>query len=605
MHATATHRLGLLVAGKYRLDEILASGEGAVLYRAANEETGTVVNVRMRRLIRPGAAESFTKFAKRATTVRHQSLLRTFDYGVIEDRLAYIVEEDRGGKLLSHYLRDNGPMDAMEVAERVADICRGLQAVGKEGLLHLAISPYTIWIGDRTYLAGLGITGGDAVFPTAPAFSSPEQFSEHPASPASDVYSLGHVMWSMLEGQPAIPTSVIELCREIHLSVHPWELPDDLPSPPNFSKIVEKALRKGPGNRYGSATLLCDALEKWLAENSDTLKNVPSLTVEKVPKRTTLPTPGELFDGRYAIERVVGSGGFAKVYKAKDRVTGQEVALKVHARYGNEKQTNEWEERFIREGRVVYSALENPHTVRVYDYGASKDGLLYIAFEYIDGVTLDELKDREGAIDHQRVVHIVRQILESISEAHSKGILHRDLKPGNVMIRRMNGDPDWVKVLDFGVAKVTSPIQGKVERDLTMAGEAVGTPRYMSPEQLRGEDLGFESDIYSIGLIAYELLTGTTAVGGTNRYTIVHQQLQPQSSLLPNDLEIPAPLRVIINMMMRKDRSRRPASARSLRMELERFEPPSTGDTQTMPAVDGGTTTDHTIDMVRPIIDED
>lgn len=599
MHKTATHRLGLLVGGKYRLDEILVSGEGAVLYRAANEETGTVVNVRMRRLIRPGADRAFNTFAKRATTVRHEHLLRTFDYGVMEDRFGYIVEEDPGAQLLSQYLRENGPMPATDVAERIIEVCRGLQAVSQEGLLHLAISPHTIWMGGKTLLSALGVTGGDAVFPTAPAFASPEQFDEKPAIPASDVYSLGHVMWAMLEGQPAIPTSVIELCREIHLSVHPWELPDDLPSPPSFSKIVEKALSKDPERRYRSTALLCDALEQWLAANSDTVKSMPALEVEQRPRRTALPTPGELFDNRYAIERVVGSGGFAKVYKAKDRVTGQEVALKVHARYGDDKERSDWEERFIREGRVVYSELENPHTVRVYDYGASKDGLLYIAFEYIDGLTLDELANREGPIEPGRVVHILRQILHSISEAHSKGILHRDLKPGNVMVRRTMQESELVKVLDFGVAKVTSPIHGRVERDLTMAGEAVGTPRYMSPEQLRGDDLGPESDIYSIGLIAYELLTGAPAVAGKNRYTIVHEQLQTQSALLPNDLAIPAPLRVIINMMMRKERERRPSSARSLRMELERFEPPSTHDTHTMPSVNTGTTSEHTIDIVR------
>lgn len=605
MHSNATHRLGLLVGGKYRLDEILVSGEGAVLYRAANEETGTVVNVRMRRLLRPGADVAFNKFAKRATTVRHANLLRTFDYGVMGDRFAYVVEEDSSAELLAHYLRQRGPMDAMEVADRTIEICKGLQAVSREGLLHLAVSPYTIWIGERTCLSALGVTGGDAIFPTAPAFAAPEQFSDMPAQPSSDVYSLGHVMWAMLEGQPAIPTSVIELCREIHLSVHPWELPDDLPSPPSFSELVEKALSKDPERRYRSAALLCDALERWRAANSDSLKSMPSIEVERRPKRTALPTPGELFDNRYAIDRVVGSGGFAKVYRAKDRVTGQEVALKVHARYGDDSETSDWEERFMREGRVVYSALENPHTVRVYDYGASKDGLLYIAFEYIDGVTLEQLTEREGALDPGRVVHIIRQILHSISEAHAKGILHRDLKPGNVMVRSTHTDPDFVKVLDFGVAKVNTPIQGRVERDLTMAGEAVGTPRYMSPEQLRGEELRNESDIYSIGLIAYELLTGTPAIGGQNRYTIVHEQLQSQSPLLPNELELPTSLRLIINMMMRKERDRRPSSARSLMMELEPFEPPSTQDTQSMPAVTLGPNSDRTIDIVRPTLDDD
>jgi serine/threonine protein kinase len=531
--------------------------------------------------------------------------LRTFDYGVIEDRLAYVVEEDCGGELLSQYLQHHGPMDAMEVANRGIDLCKGLHAVGREGLLHLAISPYTIWIDDKTCLSGLGITGGDAVFPTAPAFGAPEQFSDQPAAPASDVYSLGHVMWAMLEGQPAIPTSVMQLCREIHLSPHNWELPDDLNAPKSFSRIVEKALDKNASERYGSPTLLGDALEKWLAANSDTVKRIPALQVDERPRRTALPTPGELFDNRYAIERVVGAGGFAKVYRATDRVTGQEVALKVHARYGDERQTKDWEERFIREGRLVFSKLENPHTVRVYDFGSSKDGLLYIAFEYIDGLTLDELIQREGPLEPGRVVHIIRQILHSISEAHSKSILHRDLKPSNVMVRNLAGDPDAVKVLDFGVAKVNSELQGRRERDLTMAGEAVGTPRFMSPEQLRGDPLGPESDIYSIGLIAYELLTGHHAIDGANRYTIVHAQLQSQSTLLPNDLEIPAPLRVIINMMMRKDRERRPASANSLRSELERFEPPSSKDTQSMPAVDPQTTNERTIDVVRPTLDDD
>lgn len=243
--------------------------------------------------------------------------------------------------------------------------------------------------------------------------------------------------------------------------------------------------------------------------------------------------PGQVFEGKYTIQRELGRGGFGMVYLAFQEGLDRHVALKV-LRSAVTQTAPSAKERFLREVKII-SKLKHPNTVTIHDFGETYEGSLYMVLEYVEGETLKQVLKREGAQDVLRACDLARQIARSLAEAHRHGIVHRDLKPANVMVTSLDSDRDFVKVLDFGVARLLdSPTD-----DLTSVGlpegerELIGTPRYMSPEQVRGESLTGASDIYGLGLIFYEMLSGMPAVQGDTTMGLITQQISPEPLSLP------------------------------------------------------------------------
>ena len=199
---------------------------------------------------------------------------------------------------------------------------------------------------------------------------------------------------------------------------------------------------------------------------------------------------GRVFVERYEVVQLLGRGGMGAVYQARHLAMDSQVALKVLRRDASG--DLESIERFYREARSA-SRLQHPNTIRVFDFGQSDDGQLFLAMEYLDGHTLRSEVRRVGRMDEARVLHIAEQVARSLGEAHSKGIVHRDVKPENIfLLNDIVGQPDFVKVLDFGVARTVT------NESLTRTGLAIGTPAYMSPEQARGEKVDGRSDLYSL-----------------------------------------------------------------------------------------------------------
>ncbi|MEZ4462742.1 MAG: protein kinase [bacterium] len=242
---------------------------------------------------------------------------------------------------------------------------------------------------------------------------------------------------------------------------------------------------------------------------------------------------GQIYEGKYKILRELGRGGFGMVYLAYQEPMDRYVALKA-LRSGVTLSAPSAKERFLREVKII-SKLRHPNTVTIHDFGETRDGGVYMTLEYVEGETLKQQLKREFTIDPVRASHIARQIAKSLSEAHRLGIVHRDLKPANIMITNLESEKDFVKVLDFGVARLLDPKTS----DLTSVGlpegerELIGTPRYMSPEQVRGEALTGASDIYSLGLILYEMITGEPAVQGDSTMGLISQQISPEMLRLP------------------------------------------------------------------------
>ena len=310
----------------------------------------------------------------------------------------------------------------------------------------------------------------------------------------------------------------------------------------------------------------------------------PSLSGRAVsaPARPVTPAPvaasprpasldglvGRALNKRYRVERKIGEGGFGAVFEGKQLATGRPVALKILHPHSVADTTVV--ARFRREAEAC-SQLRNPHTVTIYDFDQTEDGTLYLAMELVRGESLQEIQHRDGVIEPTRALCILDQVAEALGEAHEKGIVHRDMKPENIMVER-HGEADFVKVLDFGIAKILSGDGSKIIPALTAIGQTVGTLEFMSPEQLRGKALDGRSDIYALGMVAYEMLTGQLPFKGAKSTTEVIQfhlqEAPPAPSSLRPDLAIPAAVDEVVLKMVAKARDSRHENAAALRQHI-------------------------------------
>lgn len=244
-------------------------------------------------------------------------------------------------------------------------------------------------------------------------------------------------------------------------------------------------------------------------------------------------TKGTLFEEKYRIEGHLGTGSFAYVMLARHEAMDRRVALKV-LKPDLVGANPELLERFVNEVKIV-GKLKHPNTVTVFDYGRTDDGVHYLVMEYVEGVGLDEVLSEQQRLAPARVVNITQQILESLAEAHALGIVHRDLKPSNIMLTYSHDEKEIVKVLDFGVAKLMDRTpNGRKKTSARRSTQFIGTPVYMSPEQVLGQVVVPASDLYSLGLIVYEMLVGESPFENAGVAEIAQAHIQ--HGPLPLDL---------------------------------------------------------------------
>jgi len=220
---------------------------------------------------------------------------------------------------------------------------------------------------------------------------------------------------------------------------------------------------------------------------------------------------GKDIDGRYRITGVLGRGGMGMVFRANQTSIDREVALKVLRPIFSRDPTAV--KRFFREAKLA-SRINHPNTVTIFDFARSEAGLLYISMEYVEGQPLDALLEQEGRLSVERTLGIVSYVTDSLGDAHQNELVHRDLKPSNIIIQQRFGQPDFARVLDFGIAKTLDA--GSGQETLTAMGMVCGTPAYMSPEQTMGSVVDGRSDIFALGCILYELTTGRRAFTGSS-----------------------------------------------------------------------------------------
>jgi serine/threonine protein kinase len=273
-------------------------------------------------------------------------------------------------------------------------------------------------------------------------------------------------------------------------------------------------------------------------------------TAKASEPRGSAPDPmiGRTINDRFRIVSLIARGGMGKVYRAEQAPLGRQIALKVlEATYEGDNDP-EFHKRFFLEASTQ-SKLTHPNTVTIFDYGKTDDDVYFIAMELLEGRTLHRYLRDEAPLSAAKATHIARQICRSLREAHSLGIIHRDLKPANVFLVTHGEQHDFVKVLDFGLVKDL----GDKGEDLTQTGLFMGSPKYMSPEQIRGDRVDGRADIYALGVLLYEMLTGRAPFERANSVNIlmahVHEDVPPMAT---HNVEVPYGLEQLVRRSMAK-----------------------------------------------------
>lgn len=282
------------------------------------------------------------------------------------------------------------------------------------------------------------------------------------------------------------------------------------------------------------------------------------------------PLIGSTIFGDYIITKQLGEGGMGAVYLAENPNIEQKIAIKVL--HGHAAQNKELVKRFNREARVICK-LTHPNIIRVFVFGQTPDKTIFLAMEFVQGRTLREFIEDAGHLDELRSIAIMRQCLHALAEAHELGIVHRDLKPDNIMLTQFRKVDEFVKILDFGIAKVQEE-PGQQNQKLTQAGVVYGTPEYLSPEQAQAKELDGRSDVYSMGIILYEMITGVVPFHSTTAVAILaaHVYDAPQPPTVVARHPVHPKMDAIVSKALQKDPKERYQSAMEFLSDLEELE---------------------------------
>jgi serine/threonine protein kinase len=520
-----------ILASRYELVEKLSKDPFGTLYKA--QDTVLARSVMIRRF--PEQDKNITRNILEQTRIVsgliHSNILTIYDSGKDEDHY-FICMEYVDGPTLRQRLA-SGPLDISEVCEMISQICLGLTFAHKKKVVHKNLCPENIYCasGNHVKIANFGIDakwekGSTLVFKQ---YSSPERILGQKVDARTDIYSLGVLLYEMLYGKAPFSGQDVELQ---HLKQAP-SFPDTspLPVPVFLLKIMQKCLHKDPKRRYSNGEQILEELE------------VADIVA------------GMVLNQRYEIIQEIGLGGMGHVYKARDRDLDEIVALKVlRAEISADPVI---QKRFLREIKVT-RMVAHPYVVKVFDTGKYK-GNRYISMEYIEGISLDEWL-RKAKPDFNTMLAVLAKVMQGVQAAHTQGIIHRDLKPQNVLM-----DKTLIPhVLDFGIARSMDNV------DAT-SGQIMGSPKYMSPEQIQGKDLDARSDQYALGVLMFYMFTGEEPFTGEDPRTIVLKHLsQPPPDMLKLNPELPSWLHKIILKTLEKDRNERYSSLKEVLEDLRK-----------------------------------
>ncbi len=401
-----------------------------------------------------------------------------------------------------------------------------------------------------------------------------------PDTPRGASSQRGEQLRNFLASASALPT--LNLVSSSSLPVIPEGMGPSLPPPPGHAQ---------PPITFTGRVDPSPAFLEALAEEAEELEEG---AYTEPPRPSTPPGPdlliGRTLGGKYRIEEVLGQGGMGRVYRAQHLGLGRPVAVKVlHASHAQDPAAVR---RFRREA-LAHSRIEHPNVLRIHDFGEEETGLPYIIMDLLKGQDLRAILDAERVLPMERIVVIMAQVCSALSAAHKQGVVHRDVKPANIMVRARKDEDgnvhEHVVVCDFGLAKAYGPARRNVSwgdsSPLTAIGATVGTPDYLSPEQALGEECDPRTDLYACGAVMYEMATGQVPFATTHLMgllvAVATKAPRPPSQV---NREVHRGLERVILKALSKNRSLRPQSARDLRSELYALVP-SLSPRNTMPLI--------------------
>jgi serine/threonine protein kinase len=547
---------------EYEILERIGHGGMGSVYRARHiylDEERAI------KLIQTQLAESedfvnrFIREAKILGKLRHPNLVQLYEFGTLENSRFFMVLEFLRGESVLQRIQKIQRIPIQHALQITREAAMGLEAGHQKGIIHRDLSPDNLFLVktesgvETTKVIDFGIARPTAketqrftrtnMFIGKLEYVSPElcgQLGEdEDLDQRADIYSLGVTLYHMLTGRLPFTSNTPQGFMYKHLNENARPLSshaDCGPFPPELDYFVAKAMAKLRENRHASMKEVIDHLNKIESSLTPTV-HAPAWIAP------ALPTPGSFFANRYLIEKRIGEGGMGTVFKATDRMLDISVAIKTLNR---ELVSNETNLNRLKREVILARKVAHPNVCRLYDIGEA-GGVHYVSMEFVEGQTLSEILHRQESLPEQEAIGIMRQLLNALGAAHSQGIIHRDLKPQNIMIDR----PGRAMMMDFGIS--FSAEAGH----LTQTGMMVGTPRYMAPEQFKEQGSDHRADLYSAGIILYEMVTGRAPFDARTPASMMYAHLHTPPPRPSQFCHVGPQLESIILRALEKDPSKR------------------------------------------------
>ena len=564
---------GDVIGGRFELREVIGEGGMGVVHGAWDREGERDVAIKVLRAT--GDADEQARFDRERAALdgaAHSCLVPYVASGTHEGVHWVAMEKLAGSTLASRLTR--GPLgitDSVALGRRLAD---ALACVHRAGITHRDVKPSNVFlVGDapaNVRLLDFGIAR-DAAAPTltrrgalvgTPGYMAPEQARGEKATPAADVFALGCVLFECLTGRPAFAGASDEIVlAQIMLETPVLVRTLRAEVPLALEGLVEQMLDKQSVLRPAA-----EVVERELAALEAYLPAEPSASgaVEAAPG---FPE-GAVIGGKYRVEQRIGEGGMGIVIAARHLELGKRVALKLLRRRDATDVP-----RFLREAQAA-SRLESEHVARVLDVGRTEDGTPYIVMEHLNGSDLARRLVEHGPLPVATATAYVLEASEAIAEAHALGIVHRDLKPSNLFVVKRRDGTELVKVLDFGISKVTRPLDGaSASASMTGASAVIGSASYMSPEQLHdSKQVDARTDIWALGVVLHELLAGSRPFEGESAAAVgARIAAAPPRRLRDVAKTTPEALERVVLKCLEKDPAKRYANLAQLAEALAPF----------------------------------
>jgi serine/threonine protein kinase len=600
-----------IVGTRYRIRSWIGEESVALLYDAEHLGLGRRVVLKhvrddgVARDDRHAEALEMEREARASGKVEHPNVAHVLDFGRPADGEAFLVREPSSRTKLAAALRVAGVLSPDEAGDILAQLLSGLDAIDDAGMVHCDLGSHNVALAQRVGCRPIAmITGlGRASAPmssvpvdvrAAVHYASPELLLGGAVDRRSDLFSCGVLLFEMLAGRRPFEAPTHAEVRAAILADEPPAALSKLRTrvPSAWVALLETALQKDPAKRFQHALELQAALpsqavpsrrmQRLVADAEITERGLAATSIAELAPDSEVPPSranygggsecdryiGRAVAGRYEIESLLGSGSAGAVYRATHVGLRRPVAVKIL--HDHNRTSEQLVGRFKAEALAV-SKLDHPNVTRILDCGEEADGTLYLVMEFVEGRTLEAELAARGRFSAERAVGLALQILAALSVAHDAGIIHRDVKPENIMLHAAHDEDgrslEMAKVCDFGIAKLYDREVGASE--LTTQGLILGSPVYMAPEQIRAEASDERTDAYGAGVTLFEMLTGRLPYEAESMAELFAKKLH-EPPIRPSTFldDIDPLLEDIVLRALEPDPRRRHASVSELRSEL-------------------------------------